>query len=153
MATLKRCFKNCSSRVDRRWGDIPHPLADVPLDVAWEHLPQGAAREGSLPEATVTFVLSVAAKPRRSPAEVVVDHVCNEDVATAQPLGEEAALGDLGLALAVDLQREALSADPLAVLAPVLVVVSTCRLAHSPFYRDRRGSYAPCRWWRSGRCA
>jgi hypothetical protein len=70
MRLLPQLLQKLQLPVDRRWGDIPHPLADVPLDVAWEHLPQGAAMEGSLPEATVTFVLSVAAKPPRSPAEV-----------------------------------------------------------------------------------
>src|SRR5262249_20433150 len=55
--------------------------------------------------------------------QVVGDRVGEQHLASPDALGEEAALLNLVLALLVDLEREGLGADLLAVLAALLVVV------------------------------
>lgn len=56
--------------------------------------------------------------------QVIVDEIGDPDLTPPDALREEAPFRDLGLPLAVGLEREPLRADALAVLAPVLVVVT-----------------------------
>jgi hypothetical protein len=53
-----------------------------------------------------------------------LEEVLEQNVAAPEPLRKEAALGDLGLPLAVDLAGQALRSDLLPVLAAVLVVLA-----------------------------
>src|SRR5262249_35601507 len=84
------------------------------------------------PVSSRALVVAEAAHPALFALEKVADDVLQKNVTTADPLGEEAPLLNLVLALLVDLDGEALRPDLLAVPGPALVEV-----AHPPDARAR----------------
>src|SRR5262249_26653447 len=110
--------------VDGGWCDLLPALCDIPLHVARENLRQCPSRERCLPGPAVADVVTEPPEPVLVAAQEVVDHVGQEVVASAQSVREEASLLNLVLPLLVDLRRESLRTDLLAVPPAVFVEVA-----------------------------